>query len=194
MNSCLFCNRPCKRKYCSRQCGGKASNGGYREGSGKSKSGYYKGIYCGSTYELCWVIYQLDNNIPFKRFPITLSYENRKYVPDFLQFDKIVEIKGYESPESVAIKTNIANKNGYDVIVLRKDQLVKEFNWVKNNYTYKQVYELYDDYRPKFSYTCENCGNLFSRLRENKSKRMACSRSCSLTLNRKVSGHNQYTK
>lgn len=26
--------------------------GGYRKGSGRSKHGYYKGIYCGSTYEL----------------------------------------------------------------------------------------------------------------------------------------------
>ena len=42
--------------------------GGYREGSGRSKSGYYNGIYCGSTYELCWVIYALDTQVKFDRF------------------------------------------------------------------------------------------------------------------------------
>jgi hypothetical protein len=42
--------------------------GGYRIGSGRSKSGYYKGIYCGSTYELCWAIHALDHNIKFSRF------------------------------------------------------------------------------------------------------------------------------
>jgi len=50
------------RIYCSRECYNKDNEhqfrkqavGGYREGSGHSYSGYYKGIYCGSTYELVW--------------------------------------------------------------------------------------------------------------------------------------------
>ena len=46
----------------------KNTRGGYRPGSGRAKTGYYKGIYCGSTYELAWVIYQIDNNKDFSRF------------------------------------------------------------------------------------------------------------------------------
>ena len=43
----------------------KLRGGGYRRGSGRGKSGWYKNYWCDSTYELCWLIYQLDNgNIP----------------------------------------------------------------------------------------------------------------------------------
>jgi hypothetical protein len=37
--------------------------GGYRKGSGRGKSGWYKEYWCDSTYELCWLIYQLDHSI-----------------------------------------------------------------------------------------------------------------------------------
>ena len=40
----------------------KGKTGGIREGAGRSKSGWYKGYYCNSSYELAWVIYSLDNN------------------------------------------------------------------------------------------------------------------------------------
>ena len=31
----------------------------------RSKKGFYKGFYCGSSYELAYVIYNIDHNIPF---------------------------------------------------------------------------------------------------------------------------------
>src|SRR6516164_8460315 len=52
----IFCSRNCFNKDTAFKFRKKAK-GGIRIGSGRSKSGYYKGIYCGSTYELCWVIY-----------------------------------------------------------------------------------------------------------------------------------------
>lgn len=168
-------------------------HGGYRPGSGRAKCGYYRGIYCGSTYELAWVIYQLDHNIPFQRFDGCLEFEGKRYFPDFLQDGKIIEIKGYELQESVDAKNRIANKNGYEVIVLRKENLKKEFDWVSSKYT-KDFKTLYDDYRPKYEYMCESCGKLFSKDKPKKSARIACSRSCSLKLNRKVPKTNQYTK
>ena len=55
---------------CSQKCGYKLKGvyGGYREGSGRSKHGYYKGVYCGSTYELVYVIYRLDHDLTVNRF------------------------------------------------------------------------------------------------------------------------------
>lgn len=164
------------KKYCSRKCANRNS-GGYREGSGRSYSGYYKGIYCGSTYELCWVIYQLDHNIKFERFPGFLESNGKKYFPDFIQNGKIIEIKGYESKESVDIKNNIAYNNNYEVIVLRKDDLKKEFEWVSRNYT-KNYKSLYDEYKPKYEYVCDNCGNKFERNKVVKSSIKFCSRFC----------------
>lgn len=167
-------------------------HGGYRPGSGRAKTGYYKGIYCGSTYELAWVIYQIDHNIPFTRFDGCLEFEGRKYFPDFLQDGNIVEIKGYESQDSVEMKNNIARQNGYEVIVLRKEDLQKEFQWVKSNYS-SDFKTLYDEYKPKFIYQCSFCGEEFGRDRKSKYEKVCCSRSCSLKMNRKSSGNNQYT-
>lgn len=199
---CVNCGREFvahkRRKYCSKNCqhadmrpialeGLKKATevlkshgnwGGYREGSGRSKSGYYKGIYCGSTYELAWMIYQLDNNRDFSRFEGMLEWNGVKYIPDFLQDGKIIEIKGYEKDESVARKTAVANHFGYEVIVLRKEDLRKEFEWVKTHYQYKTMNELYDDYKPKFVHVCDNCGKEFSREWDSDGPHHFCSRKC----------------
>ena len=169
------------------------SHGGYREGSGRAKTGYYKGIYCGSTYELIWVIYQLDHNREFSRFDGYVEYNGKKYFPDFIQHKKIIEIKGYESVESVNKKTEIANKNGYEVVVLRKNDLSKEFDWVFTNYG-KDLVSLYDGYKPRYEYKCFCCGILFGKNKKTKFQKVYCSRQCSLKANRKSTGNNQYTK
>ena len=45
----------------------KLNNGGYRQGSGRGKKGWYKGFFCDSSWELAYVIYCLDHNIDIKR-------------------------------------------------------------------------------------------------------------------------------
>lgn len=108
---CTICNAsfyvlPCNsnRKTCSKNCksqqvalSNKGKTGGYREGSGRSNSGYYKGIYCGSTYELVWVIYRLDHNLSVTRFSGFIPYDNKKYFPDFIDGNIIYEMKGYHT-------------------------------------------------------------------------------------------------
>jgi hypothetical protein len=156
------------------------TKGGYREGSGRSKNGYYKGIYCGSTYELCWVIYNIDHKIEFDRFPGKLQKEGVTYYPDFLLSDgkTIVETKGYEKQEAVDRKTKIAESLGYNVRVLRKDDLQYTFDYVTKTYNTKRFYELYDDYKPKYNHKCDYCQTLFKTDRKIKTKIKFCSRSC----------------
>ena len=170
------CGKPCKHKLISLNTKGKC--GGYREGSGRAKTGYFKGIYCGSTYELIWVIYQIDHDIPFERFPSLLEWNGIKYIPDFLQDNKIIELKGFESDESVSKKTAVANHHGYEVVVLRKENLQKEFDWVKENYKYKNVFELYDEYKPKYSYSCSCCGIDFKTDSKKITEDKFCGRVC----------------
>lgn len=75
--------------------------GGYQPNSiKKHKRGTYKGYHCDSSWELAFVIYNLENNIPFKRntkyFPYTFNNELRNFMPDFILDDgTFVEIKGY---------------------------------------------------------------------------------------------------
>ena len=73
-------------------------SGGIRIGSGRGKKGWYKGHWCDSSWELAWVIYNLEHNISFKRNHIGFKYEykgqERKYYPDFLIGETYYEIKG----------------------------------------------------------------------------------------------------
>jgi hypothetical protein len=156
------------------------ARGGYREGSGKSKSGYYNGIYCGSTYELCWVIYSIDHKIKFERFPGKLEKDGITYYPDFLLSDgkTIVETKGYEKQEFVDKKTKIAEFFGYSVQVLRKDDLQYAFEYVMKTYNTKRFYELYDGYKPKYKHLCDFCQIEFETDRKIKTEIKFCNRIC----------------
>lgn len=53
-------------------------SGGYREGSGRGKKGIYKGYYCDSSWELAYVIYNLEHDIKFERNTQTFEYEYKK--------------------------------------------------------------------------------------------------------------------
>ncbi len=205
MKICPKCKTSHSKKgiFCSMICANKSKdlsgNGGYRAGSGRSKSGYYKGIYCGSTYELCWVIYNLDHDIKFTRFDILLERDGIKYLPDFLLDDNktIIEIKGYELEDSVEKKTKVAESFGYVVLVLRKENLQHIFDYVSTKYNTKNYQILYAGYKPKYEYICNHCNVKFYRDRKNKSVITFCSRLCAGKGHRGVGnilGLNQYSK
>lgn len=177
-----------RRQFCSNHCSIKFKRhlgGGYREGSGRSKSGYYKGVYCGSTYELCWLIYQQEHDVKFSRFPGLIQNETLKYFPDFLMDDgkTIIEIKGYENKEKVAAKTALAKSLGYEVKVLYKADLKACFEYVKEKYGTSKFFELYDDYKPKYTGVCSLCNIEFARENKIKTKTAFCSRTCAMKYN-----------
>lgn len=167
------------KKYCNNDCW-RQNSGGYRVGSGRSNSGYYKGIYCGSTYELCWVIHSLDHNIAFSRFDRLLEKDGLKYYPDFLLADgkTIIETKGFEKQESVDKKTALAESFGYTVKILRKDNLQYAFDYVKEKYGTTAYHTLYDEYKPKYNYICNHCSTEFNRDKKLKTDIVFCSRVC----------------
>jgi hypothetical protein len=191
---CDSCRPSCVSESLSKAL--KGISGGYRKGSGRSNPGYYKGIYCGSSYELIWVIYCLDNNIDFKRFDGSIKGDGITYFPDFIIGNTIVEIKGYHT-DYVDQKTKLAIDNGYNIVVKYKKDLEKEFEWVKNNYHYNNVIELYDDYKPKYEYVCGTCGIIFYRDSKVRNDKTYCSRKCAgmavSLLGGNIEGKNQYT-
>lgn len=176
------CSQVCLEKYRTNNMPKPKVVGGYRPGSGRSKHGYYKGIYCGSTYELCWVIYNLDHNIKFTRFSSCLEKDGLKYYPDFILEDNktIIEIKGYESPELVERKNKLAESFGYKVIVLRKNDLKDIFDYVKQKYNTTEFQKLYDDFKPTYTYKCMNCNkDVFREIKARPNKGIFCSLKCS---------------
>ena len=137
-------SRECLHKRISD--GSKGRSGGVRPGAGYGKHGCYKGYYCDSTYELVFVIYNLDHSIEFKRNKKYYLYPTdkgiSKYFPDFVMSDgSLVEIKGRITD---TVMHKIASVNDTPIRLLLKDDLQYAFDYVKNTYEYKNLYDLYD--------------------------------------------------
>ncbi len=100
----------------------KGKTGGFRIGGGKGKKGSYKGFYCDSSWELAFLVYHLDHNIPIERCSEIRYYKyeghTRKYYPDFIVDSKIYEIKGYVTEQSKA-----KSDQNPDIITLLKEQV-----------------------------------------------------------------------
>jgi hypothetical protein len=84
----------------------RGNTGGYRKGAGRGKKGWYKGIFCDSSWELAWVIYHLDHNIKFERNFEKFEYEYKEekhfYIPDFKKDGKFIEVKGFKNGQFYA--------------------------------------------------------------------------------------------
>lgn len=72
--------------------------GGYRVNSSWGHHGWYKGYHCDSSWELAYVIYNLDHGISFARNYEKFKYKYQgkwhNYLPDFVVDTNYIEIKG----------------------------------------------------------------------------------------------------
>lgn len=72
--------------------------GGLRVGSGKGKMGWYHGYYCRSSWELAWLVYQLEQGTKPEQckefFEYKIGDETHRYYPDFKIGETYYEIKG----------------------------------------------------------------------------------------------------
>lgn len=112
----------------------KLNNGGYRQGSGRGKKGWFRGIFCDSSWELAYVMYHTDNNIPIKRCKEKRKYEidglSKTYLPDFVVNDsEIVEIKGYVTKSWI-----VKYSQNKDVKVLYENDIVPFLDYAKEKY------------------------------------------------------------
>lgn len=120
------------------------NGGGCRKGSGRGKKGWYKGYWCDSSWELAFVIYNIERDIYFKRNTEGFKYKFKdkvfNYYPDFIMEDgSYVEIKGYETE-----KTNAKhNQFPYKLKMLKKEDLIDVFQYVENKYG-KDFIKLYE--------------------------------------------------
>jgi hypothetical protein len=154
---CPICNKNfdvpvCRANsvYCSKMCYNndinkkfkKKAPGGYREGAGIGISGWYRGFYCDSSWELAYVIYCLDNNISIVRNtkPRTYLWKGivKKYFPDFIVNGVLTEIKGYKTDQWAA-----KLKYNPDIQTLYKEDLKKVFEFVVAKYG-KDFISLYE--------------------------------------------------
>jgi|SRR5208282_2149161 len=112
--------------------------GGYRAGSGHGKKGRYQGYWCDSSWELAWVIYQLEHGITFirnwKKFPFEYGGRERAYVPDFYvpAERQYIEVKGY-NPDPGLLRAKCAAPDA-PVRVLDKGLMAPILLYVEQKY------------------------------------------------------------
>ena len=124
-----------RRRNISSSMKGNPKVGGYRKGSGRGKKGWYKGYWCDSSWELAWVIYNLEHGIRFQRnkqkYPYQWNGENHSYLPDFiLDDDELIEIKGWVD-EKTKVKISSCAKS---VTVLTKKEMSPILQYVIDKY------------------------------------------------------------
>lgn len=140
----------------------KGKTGGCRRGSGRGKKGWYKGFWCDSSWELAYVIYNLEHNIAFERntegFEYTFNGEKHFYYPDFKEENTYVEIKNFKT-NKFSSKIECFKK---PLKVLMKNDLKTILEYVNQRYGADFI-KLYEDYkeRPKNIYICK-CGGMKS--------------------------------
>jgi hypothetical protein len=111
----------------------KRNFGGYVRGSGRGKKGWYKGIFCDSSWELAYVIFCMEHNISIKRNTEKRSYvwkgKKLNYIPDFIVENKLIEIKGWQT-----LKWKAKIKYNPDITVLYENDLKNVFSYVIDKY------------------------------------------------------------
>lgn len=111
--------------------------GGYRKGAGRGKKGYYKGLYCMSTWELAWVVYQLEHGQKVEqckeRFEYIMNEEVHHYTPDFIIDGVYYEIKNWHRPDT-DFKISQFPKDKTLILIKGKEQNKIFLEYVKNKY------------------------------------------------------------
>lgn len=111
-------------------------SGGYRQGSGRGKQGWYHEYWCDSTYELAFVIYCIDHKIKFSRNTIKYPYkkdgETHYYLPDFkMENGELVEIKGYLTLDTLLKISAVKDRK---IKVLFYEDIEYMFDYVSEKY------------------------------------------------------------
>ena len=119
-------------------------SGGKRHGSGRGKKGWYKGFFCDSSWELAYVIYNLEHDIKLirntEKFPYLWENEIHYYIPDFILEDgSYIEVKGYRTKQ---VEEKIKQFK-YPLEIIDKHNIKAYIKYVENKYG-KNYIELYE--------------------------------------------------
>ena len=124
-----------------------AENGIVEFNKKRYKYGWYKGYHCDSSWELAFVMYHLDKQIPFERnnkqyFEYTFENSIHRFFPDFIVEDTFIEIKGMESEQCDCKVRDIPE--GVKFKILYYNDMKPYLEYAENTYG-KEFYNLYDE-------------------------------------------------
>lgn len=123
----------------------KGKSGGVRQGGGHGKCGRYKTIWCDSSWELAYVIYNLEHNIKFERnkqgFEYLFEDKKHKYYPDFiLENGTYVEVKGWMTKQN----EEKINQFEHELIIIKKKEIKLYLDYAISKYGKDFIY-LYNE-------------------------------------------------
>lgn len=179
MRVCPVCSTEFQknRVTCSRSCFKirATENALKQEKHGGGHKGRYKGFNCDSTYELAFLVWHLDHNIPISRCTNVYDYyyegKSYKYKPDFVVESVEIEIKGFMSKRAEA--KCLQNPH---IFVVDKNMIKGYVSYVKQAY---QVRDLRDLYEAKIHRKeCIRCKTIYT---PGYSNQKYCSHACSTT-------------
>lgn len=137
----------------------------WNKNKNKYKNGWYKGYQCDSSWQLAFVIYNLQHNIKFQRNKEGFEYwyqgQKHTYFPDFVMEDgTFIQIKG-RMTQSAKIKINSFK---LPLVVIDQESIKPYLNYVVQKYG-KNFISLYQNvtYEDKKYITCPYCGNKMHR-------------------------------
>lgn len=126
----------------------KRGAGGYEVGKlgGNGKRGYYKGLYCMSSWELAFVVYHLEQGCAVEQCKEHFEYEmdgkKHLYTPDFKIGNVYYEIKNWHRPDTdFKIKSFPKDKK---LILIEGSQNKIYLDFVKTKYGTKFWEQLYN--------------------------------------------------
>ncbi len=121
----------------------KDHHGGYRQGSGRGKKGWYNGIFCDSSWELAYLLFCEHNGVAVVRNTQKFKYVHdgkwMHYIPDFIVNGKFVEIKGYQTDQWESKKAQFP----HDLEILTSTEMTHILEFVVGLYG-KDFIKLYD--------------------------------------------------
>lgn len=118
-----------------------------------ARNGYYKGIFCGSTWELAFLVYCIDHKIPIIRCKETFKYEyneqSHSYLPDFYltSAKQYIEIKGknqFYNKEIINAKMQAVVDIGLNYEIIDDSKITKYIDYCKDTYNTNDISSLYD--------------------------------------------------
>lgn len=139
---CRKCQNELSRRRTLKKCAEQGTNL-----CGKGRRGYYKGYYCQSSWELAYVIYQLEHGVEIVRndkgFPYILDGVKRTYFPDFYlpTTEEYIEIKGYYNRKTLEKEKQFPKDK--KLKILQKTEMAPILNYVVGKYG-KDYTDLYD--------------------------------------------------
>ena len=117
-----------------------------RRTPGKFKYGYYKGVWCDSSWELAYLVYALEHGSNIIRNKEGFKYiwkgDYHTYFPDFYnpESNTYIEIKGYKSDRDIAKISQFKNK----LILIEKTDIAPILDYVEDKYGKNFPESLYD--------------------------------------------------